>query len=71
MLLKEVSKIMKYHRMSCSLVCFYDEDMNNGKPTQEWVGCPSQDCAKWIHEDCVEKDEFECMICPLCNAMFN
>ena len=54
-------------------ICFgtYDEDMSDGILTQAWIECPLQDCAKWMHEDCVEKDEFQCMICPLCNTMFN
>ena len=53
-------------------VCFgaYDEDLVDGKPTRDWIQCTYADCSKWMHEECLEKDSDNCMICPLCHTLF-
>jgi len=49
-------------------VCFgaYDDDLCDGNLLHEWVQCTSADCSKWMHEECLEKDDNNCMMCPLC-----
>jgi len=53
-------------------VCFgaYDDDLCDGNLLHEWVQCTSADCSKWMHEECLEKDDNNCMMCPLCNTLF-
>ena len=54
-------------------VCFgtYEDDIDESEePLRNWVQCTSPECLKWMHEECLEKDEDECMICLLCCNLF-
>ena len=48
----------------------YDDDVPNGVLTREWVQCTNSTCAKWIHADCLNKNQAGLFVCRLCSTEF-
>ena len=42
---------------------FTDELGSDGFPTKNWVQCTSEDCLKWMHEDCILKNDEDNLVC--------
>ena len=39
-------------------ICFaeYKDDLSDGVPIKSWIQCTSEECYKWMHEECVPKN---------------
>ena len=53
-------------------VCFglYEDDLSmTGKLEREWVQCTNELCGKWMHSECLDKEN-NMFVCGLCNMLF-
>ena len=52
-------------------ICFGDfaDDLgSDGFPTKNWVQCTNEECSKWMHEDCIMKNDEDNLVCFCGNA---
>ena len=53
-------------------VCFgeYQDDLSpDGLPLKNWIQCTSEECKKWMHEDCICKNSDDTLVC-VCGNVF-
>ena len=49
----------------------YEDDIGeDGELLVSWVECTNPDCKKWMHEECLPKNDDDFYICNVCNSVF-
>ena len=47
----------------------YQDDLSpDGVPMKTWVQCTNEECQKWMHEDCITRNNEENLVCVCGNA---
>ena len=49
--------------------CYEDDFSHDGTLLRSWVQCTNVECGKWMHEDCVSRDDEDDMVC-MCGTTF-
>ena len=49
----------------------YEDDVGeDGELLFSWVKCTNSECKKWMHEECLEKNDADLYVCGVCNSLF-